>query len=85
MVGMARIPLLDPDDPAIPEDARAVLTERLGSSRRVSNITRVMANNPNLARAFSGFVGAFYRNGVLTPKERELTYTTATTVNQCFY
>lgn len=82
---MARVPLLDPDDPNISDEARAVLQARLGSSRRVSNITRVMANNPNLANAFSGFVGSFYRGGALPPKERELAYTTATTVNQCFY
>ena len=82
---MARIPLLDPDDPDISDEARAVLQVGAGSSAPVSNIFRVMANNPALAVAFSGFVSAFYRNGLLTPKERELAYTTASTVNQCFY
>ena len=82
---MARIPLLHEDDPDLPADARAVLEERLAASSRVSNITRVMANNPTLTRAFFQFTGAFYRDGRLTPKQRELAYTTATAVNQCHY
>ena len=82
---MARIPLLREDDPATPADARAVLQERLAASGRVTNISRVMANNPALTRAFFQFTGAFYRDGQLSPKQRELVYTTATSVNQCHY
>ena len=82
---MARVPLLHEDDPDIPADARAVLQERLAAQGRLTNITRVMANNPVLTRAFFDFTGAFYRGGQLTPKQRELTYTTATAVNQCHY
>ena len=82
---MARVPLLDENDPGTPADARAVLQERAAASGRVANIFRVMANNPTLARAFSDFTGAFYRGGHLSPKQRELAYTTATAVNQCHY
>jgi alkylhydroperoxidase family enzyme len=82
---MARIPILHEDDPDTPNAAREFLRERLGASGRVTNITRVMANNPTLARAFFAFTGAFYRGGALTPRQRELAYTTATAVNQCFY
>jgi alkylhydroperoxidase family enzyme len=82
---MARIPILHEDQPDIADAARLFLRERLDASGRVTNITRVMANNPTLARAFFAFTGSFYGGGTLTPKQRELVYTTATAVNQCFY
>ena len=82
---MARIPILREDDPDIPGPARDFLRERVEASGRVTNIARVMANNPTLARAFFAFTSSFYREGTLTAKERELVYTTATAVNQCFY
>jgi hypothetical protein len=44
-----------------------------------------MANHPTLTRAFYEFTATFYRNGELSPKERELVYTTTTAINECFY
>ncbi len=82
---MARIPLVTDGDPNLPDDVRAFVAERSAQSGRTSNIFRVMANHLPLAQAFSDFAAAFYRNGDLPPKERELVYTTATTVNNCHY
>ena len=82
---MARIPILHEDQSDIADEARRFLRERINASGRVTNIARVMANNPPLARAFFAFTGSFYGGGTLTPKQRELVYTTATAVNQCFY
>ena len=82
---MARVPLLHPDDPETPPDARDVLRQWAGSTGRVTNIFRVMANHPALTRAFSDYAAVIYRNGQLSAKERELAYTTATAINNCFY
>jgi hypothetical protein len=80
---MARIPLVDPDDPDIGPDARELLGARTGASGEVMNVLRAMANHP---RAFREGVMVAYRPGALiTPVERELAYLSASVVNTCHY
>ena len=83
---MARIPILHEDDPATPEDARAMLMETKQTRGRVVNIYRAMSNRPATLKAFSNMARTVYRaDSTLTPKHAELSYLTATVVNNCFY
>ena len=83
---MARIPLLDENDPATPTEARERLLEAKRSRGRLVNIYRAMANRPVALAAFTGFAAAVYRSGSsLAPQHAELAYLTATAVNDCFY
>lgn len=83
---MARIPLLQEDDPALSDDQRAFLGEAGKARGRPLNIYRAMANRPEAARAFSEMVRTVYRSrSTLAPRHAELGYLTATVVNNCFY
>jgi alkylhydroperoxidase family enzyme len=83
---MARIPLPDENDPAVPEETRAFLTDIKQLHGRVLNVMRAMGNSPASAKAFFGLVGTAYQgNTNLDPKHAELAYFTATAVNRCFY
>lgn len=83
---MARIPLLDETDPALPADARAFLAEAGAARGRLLNIFRAMANRPAAGRAFLGLVQTVYRkDSTLAPQHGELAYLTATAVNDCYY
>jgi hypothetical protein len=81
---MARIPLLNEDDPDTPEDARALLEGMAQQYGWVPNIFRVMANHPELASRFSALARVSWGHS-LTQKETELVYTTSTMVNACHY
>ncbi len=83
---MARIPILQEDDPALADETRAYLLDAKRARGRVLNIYRAMANRPEAARAFSGLANTVYRSRTtLDPKHAELAYLTATVVNNCFY
>lgn len=83
---MARIPILQEDDPALTADQRAVLIEAQQARGRLLNIYRALANRPEVARAFSGFAHTVYRKGsTLDVRHGELAYLTATAVNDCYY
>lgn len=83
---MARIPILNEDDPATPPDARVYLQEAGRSRGRLLNIYRAMANRPEAGRAFSALANTVYRgNTTLDPMDGELAYLTATVVNNCYY
>ncbi len=83
---MARIPLLDENDPATPPEARERLLEAKRSRGRLINIYRAMANRPAALAAFTGLAATVYRSGTsLAPQHAELAYLTATAVNDCFY
>lgn len=83
---MARIPLLNDDDPSTPLEAQALLAASKSSRGRLINLYRALANHPAAMRGFSALGGAVYgRDTSLTRKEAELAYTTATVVNRCFY
>jgi alkylhydroperoxidase family enzyme len=83
---MARIPILDENDPAVPADARSYLREAGQARGRLINIYRAMANRPEAGRAFSALANTVYRGTTtLSPKHGELAYLTATVVNNCYY
>lgn len=83
---MMRIPLLDENDPATPEEARQRLMEAKAARGRLVNVYRAMANRPPALAAFTAFANAVYRSGsTLPPQQAELAYLTATAVNDCFY
>lgn len=83
---MARIPILDENDPALPPETRTCLQE-LGKTRgKILNVYRAMANRPAAAYAFSNIANTVYRtNSTLKPTHGELAYLTATAVNNCYY
>ncbi len=82
---MARIPLLQEDDPTTPADARALLAASKAGRGRLVNLYRALANHPAALQAFGALGGATYRGPNLSRKEAELAYTTATVVNSCYY
>lgn len=83
---MARIPLLDENDPATPDEARQRLLEAKQARGRLINIYRAMANRPQALAGFSALATAVYRSGSsLAPQHAELAYLTATATNDCFY
>jgi alkylhydroperoxidase family enzyme len=83
---MARIPIVDENDPVLAEAARLAL-ENAGLARgRVLNVHRALANRPEALNAFTDFIQTVYRgNSTLDRKHGELAYITATAVNNCFY
>jgi alkylhydroperoxidase family enzyme len=83
---MARIHILQEDDPATPPEVRAYLQEAGQARGRLVNIYRAMANRPEAGRAFSNLANTVYRGTTtLPPKLGELAYLTATVVNNCYY
>jgi alkylhydroperoxidase family enzyme len=83
---MARIPILQEDDPAISADANLYLQEAGQTRGRLINIYRALANRPEAGRAFSLLANTVYRGTTtLDPRHGELAYLTATVVNNCHY
>jgi alkylhydroperoxidase family enzyme len=83
---MARIPLLQDDDPTTSADAKSYLQEAGQARGRLVNIYRAMANRPEAGRAFSLLANTVYRGTTsLDPTHGELAYLTATVVNNCYY
>ena len=82
---MARIPLIQENDPTIPADAIDFLRE-IGRGRvGVLNIHRAFANHPKVGRAFFEFSKTVRVGNTLPPAQAELAYTAATVANSCFY
>jgi alkylhydroperoxidase family enzyme len=89
---MARLPLVDPDDPNADPAARQLLElVRGGLSRsddlpwRDINVYRAMANHPQILSGVLTLGSAAYMNNSLTPAQRELAYLGASTANECHY
>jgi alkylhydroperoxidase family enzyme len=82
---MARLPLVDPDDPGTDPAARDALLASVRGSSIQPNVYRAIANNPAVLRAVAHFGSVAYVNNSLTPAQRELTYLTASLVNDCHY
>lgn len=83
---MARIPLLDENDPATPEAARERLLEAKQARGKLVNLYRALANRPEALAAFTTIANTVYRKGsTLAPQHAEFAYLTATAVNDCFY
>ncbi len=83
---MARIPLIDPDDPDLdPEVARA-FTERAADAGYVRNVSRALAFHPAALNAVTALRAAGYGpDSSLSPVEAELAYLTTSVVNACHY
>ena len=83
---MARIPILDENDPNLSPATRESLALAAASRGRLLNIYRAMANRPAALSAFNGLAQTVYRSkSTLEPKHAELAYLTATAVNNCYY
>ena len=83
---MARIPILQEADPALPTAAKAFLQEAGEARGSLINLYRALANRPEAGRAFLTLMQTVYRGDTtLDPKHAELAYLTATVVNNCHY
>ena len=89
---MARLPLVDPDDPNADPKARQLLglvRAGLSSSDALPwtdiNVYRAMANHPDVFEALLTFGARAYQGNTLTPAQRELAYLGASVANDCHY
>ena len=80
---MARLPLVDPDDPGTDLAARAALLAARERAGRDFNVYRAVANHPAVFEGLLSLTAA--ARSSLTPAQRELAYTTATVTNDCHY
>ncbi len=83
---MARIPMLDENDPEVDSEARDALREAGAARGRLLNVYRALANRPQALTAMTGLLQTAYRkDSTLEAQHGELAYLTATTTNNCFY
>jgi hypothetical protein len=82
---MARIPLIDGDDPGADPAARALLAKVRQSRGIEANVYRGLANHPKLMEKFLEFGTVAYFGNTLNPVQRELPYYTSAVANDCFY
>ena len=80
---MARLPLVDPDDPDLDPAVRDHLMRTYGTGRGVPNVLRAMANHPLALLTGAGV--AYRRGSLITPEQRELAYLTTSVLNRCHY
>lgn len=81
---MARIPLLDEEDPATPPAARRLLREIDARRGGLINLYRALAYRPRFARAVADIYFAALAGG-LSLGECELAYLSASVCNRCRY
>ncbi len=80
---MARIPLVDPDDPNAPgRDTLLSIRQRLGGD---NNVFRALANNPAVLDGLLSFGSAVYFGPCVDTRLTELAYLTASVANACHY
>ena len=88
---MARLPIVDPDDPNADPDARRLLGAVRGGLARGGlpwqdiNVYSTMANHPKALEGLLAFGAAVYTGGSLAPGHRELAYLGASVANDCHY
>jgi hypothetical protein len=80
---VARLPLVNPDDPNLDPAVRTLLAELGRQPYGAANVIRAMANHPGLMRNSAQFV--YGPDAHITPDQRELAYLTASVVNSCHY
>jgi alkylhydroperoxidase family enzyme len=84
---VARVPLVDGNDPAadpLARDLLAVLTAA-GGRQVPPNVFRAVANHPRALQKMVEFGTVVYFQNALTPAQRELAYLTASVTNDCHY
>jgi alkylhydroperoxidase family enzyme len=82
---VARIPLVDPDDPHSDPKARELLLrlrERYGADL---NVLRALANHPDVMESFLHLGAQRAPVAHIRPDQRELAYLTASVANDCHY
>jgi hypothetical protein len=88
---VARIPLVDPDDPHLDPAVRELYAEMSNSgivaADHIHNVIRAMANHAGLLQGLlHGLGGSVYGpDAHITPAQRELAYLTASVINSCHY
>ena len=82
---MARIPLLDPDDPQVDPKAAALMGAVHEQYGTTYNVIRGLANHPDAMEAFFALQGEVYASKRLTPAQTEIAYYTAAVANSCHY
>ncbi len=89
---MARLPLVDPDDPnadPLAADLLLKIRQQMENNEarpwRDINVYRAMANHPEIFSAMVNFGSKAYSNNSLTPAQRELAYLGASVANDCHY
>ncbi|HUP73881.1 MAG TPA: hypothetical protein VM282_12650 [Acidimicrobiales bacterium] len=82
---MARIPLVDPDDPDADPKARSLLLRLRERSGRDINVLRALANHPDLLETFLHLGAQPAPRTHIRPDQRELAYLTASVANDCHY
>jgi alkylhydroperoxidase family enzyme len=82
---MARIPLVDPDDPNADPKARALLLRLRERTGRDINVLRALANHPDVLESFLHLGAQAPPARHLPSDQRELAYLTASVANDCHY
>ena len=89
---MARLPLIDPDDPTTdPLAATLLLRARRQTKDRglpwesELNVSATLANHPELFEAFNQIGRLAYSANGLTPVQRELCWLACSFENRCHY
>lgn len=85
---MARIPLVDYQDPDADPRAVAILQGAVDADPTGApplNVLRAMANHPDLMAALFNLAAVAYQANSLNPRQRELPYLTSAIALDCFY
>lgn len=89
---MARLPLVDPDDPGTDPAARELLLRSRAANEardevpwRDINVVRALANHPRLLEGFNAIAKVAYGANTLSPSQRELCWLATSAVNNCHY
>lgn len=83
---MARIPIIDENDPLTDPKVRDALYAAGQARGRLLNVYRALANRPEALNTLAALLQTVYRvDSTLEPQHGELAYLTATSVNDCFY
>jgi alkylhydroperoxidase family enzyme len=82
---VARITLVDPDDPDADPKARALLLRLRERTGRDINVLRALANHPDMLESFLHLGNQPAPVAHVRPDQRELAYLTASVANDCHY
>jgi hypothetical protein len=88
---MARIPLVDPNDPHLDPAVRDLYAQMANRdvvmADQIHNVIRAMANHVGLLGGLlHGLGGSVYGpDAHISPAQRELAYLTASVINSCHY
>ena len=82
---MARIPLVDPDDPHADPKARSLLLRLRERTGRDINVLRALAHHPDVLESVLHMGAQPAPAAHVRPDQRELAYLTASVANDCHY